>query len=65
MYYFFQLVDISVDGFLSMMLESGELREDIKLPEGDLGADIKQRFEGGEDMLVSFRHLFIFLLVCQ
>ncbi|KAB7493965.1 UNVERIFIED_CONTAM: hypothetical protein RMT77_015581 [Armadillidium vulgare] len=49
----YQLVDISADGYLSLMLESGELREDIKLPEGDLGADIKQRFEGGEDMLLT------------
>ncbi|KAG7160689.1 Eukaryotic translation initiation factor 5A-like [Homarus americanus] len=32
----YQLIDISDDGFLSLMMESGDLRDDIKIPEGDL-----------------------------
>jgi len=49
----FPLVDISADGFLSLMMDSGELREDIKLPDGDMGSDISGRFEQGEDMLLT------------
>ena len=36
------------------MMESGELRDDIKIPEGDIGTEIKNKFENGEDLLVSW-----------
>ncbi|XP_076053410.1 eukaryotic translation elongation factor 5 [Oratosquilla oratoria] len=49
----YQLIDISQDGFLTLMTEGGELREDIKLPESDLGGDIKVRFDQGEDILLT------------
>ena len=52
-------MDISADGFLSLMMESGELREDIKLPEGDMGSDISGRFEQGEDMLVCIAKVLV------
>jgi len=48
----YQLVDIDGD-FLSLMDDGGDQREDIKLPEGELGDEIKTRFEGGDDLLVS------------
>lgn len=35
------------------MKDTGELRDDIRLPDGDLGADIKNKFENNEDLLVS------------
>lgn len=35
------------------MMESGDLRDDIKIPEGDIGTEIKTKFENGEDLLVS------------
>lgn len=35
------------------MMESGELRNDIKIPEGDIGTEIKTKFNNGEDLLVS------------
>lgn len=53
-----QLIDISDDGFLSLMMESGELRDDIKIPEGDIGTEIKTKFENGEDLLVSHCTIF-------
>ncbi|XP_071537109.1 eukaryotic translation initiation factor 5A-1 [Panulirus ornatus] len=49
----YQLIDISDDGFLSLMMDSGEVRDDIKVPEGDLGTEIKSKFEGGEDLLLT------------
>jgi len=48
----YQLVDIDGD-FLSLMDDGGDQREDIKLPEGELGDDIRTRFEGGDDLMVS------------
>lgn len=39
------------------MKDSGELRDDIRLPDGDLGTDIKNKFENNEDLLVS--HIWI------
>ncbi|XP_068221126.1 eukaryotic translation initiation factor 5A-1 isoform X1 [Palaemon carinicauda] len=49
----YQLIDISDDGFLSLMMESGELRDDIKIPEGDLGTEIRNKFESNEDLLLT------------
>jgi len=51
-YFFLQLVDISADGFLSMMNDNGDLREDLKVPDGDLGSQLKTDFENGRELLV-------------
>ena len=40
-----QLLDITDDGFLSLMLESGETREDIRLPDDDVGKEIRAKFD--------------------
>lgn len=40
-------------GFLSLMDDNGELREDIRLPEGDLGKEIQTRFDNSEQLLVT------------
>ncbi|XP_078589111.1 eukaryotic translation initiation factor 5A-1-like [Branchiostoma floridae x Branchiostoma japonicum] len=41
----YMLVDIK-DGFLSLMYDGGDTRDDIKCPGGDLGNEIQTRFEG-------------------
>lgn len=41
----YQLNDIDQDGYLSLMDDAGEMREDLQLPEGEEGAKIKQDFE--------------------
>lgn len=48
----YQLIGIT-DGYLSLMTDSGEIREDLKLAEGELGKEILQRFEAGEDLMVT------------
>lgn len=35
------------------MTEGGDVREDIRLPEGDLGKEIQERFEKEEQLLVT------------
>ena len=48
----FQLNDID-DGFCSLMDDNGETRDDIKVPETDVGADLKTRFEAGENLMAT------------
>lgn len=47
-----QLIGIT-DGYLSLLQDSGEVREDLKVPEGDLGKEITFKSEAGEEILVS------------
>jgi len=39
--------------FLNLMDENGATREDLKLPDGDLGKEIKQKVDSGEGFLVN------------
>jgi hypothetical protein len=57
-----QLVDISADGFLSMMNDNGDLREDLKVPDGDLGSQLKTDFENGRELLVIDLSIFLHLV---
>ena len=36
-----------------MMNDNGDLREDLKVPDGDLGTQIRADFENGREVLVS------------
>lgn len=49
----FQLLDVSDDGFLSLMDDAGNTRDDLKVPEGDLGEEIKGAVADSRDILVS------------
>lgn len=46
-----QAIDVS-DGFLSLMDDNGETREDLKVPEGDLGKEIIKKISNGELFMV-------------
>merc|ERR1711963_549891 len=46
----YTFVDIEGD-FLSLMDENGAMREDLKLPPGDLGEEIKKKQENGDAFL--------------
>ncbi|KAJ8320239.1 hypothetical protein KUTeg_001826 [Tegillarca granosa] len=48
----FQLVDIE-DDFCNLMDDEGNMKNDIKLPDGDLGKEIKSKFEDEETIIVS------------
>jgi len=47
----YQLLDCSDDGFLSLMDDTGETREDLKVPEGDIGTECKAAISEGRDIL--------------
>jgi len=48
----YQLLNISED-FMSLMSDNGDIREDLRCPEGDLGKEILAKFEAGEEFMVS------------
>lgn len=44
----YQLLDISDDGFLSLMSDDGETKDDVKLPDGEVGDKITKLFKTEE-----------------
>ncbi|KAI9459902.1 initiation factor 5a [Lactarius psammicola] len=48
----YQLVNVD-DGFLNLMTPDGTSKDDVKVPEGDIGAQITAGFEEGKDLLVT------------
>jgi len=49
----FQLQVNIDDGFLNLMTNDGTPKDDVKVPEGDLGKQIQNDFEAGKDVLVT------------
>merc|ERR1711978_374004 len=47
----YQLLDCSDDGYLSLMDDSGDTREDLKIPEGDIGEECKNATADGRDIM--------------
>ncbi|KAA8581964.1 hypothetical protein FQN60_008704, partial [Etheostoma spectabile] len=52
----YQVIDVS-EGYLSLMDDGGNTREDLKLPDNELGKEIEKRFDNGETFMVSFYSL--------
>merc|ERR1712154_555150 len=48
----YQLVNIE-DDFVSLMDDAGETKEDLKLPENDVGKEITEKFNKGETFMVT------------
>ncbi|KAI0270740.1 eukaryotic translation initiation factor 5A-2 [Gloeopeniophorella convolvens] len=48
----YQLVNID-DDFLNLMSADGTSKDDVKVPEGDLGKQIQTDFDDGKDLLVT------------
>ncbi|KAF8337649.1 eukaryotic translation initiation factor 5A [Cantharellus anzutake] len=48
----FTLIDIE-DGFLSLMDTDGVLKNDVKVPEGELGEQLRAEFGDGKELLVT------------
>jgi len=44
----FQLLDISDDGFLSLMSDDGDTKDDVRVPDGELGEKITRLFKTEE-----------------
>ncbi|XP_018518981.1 eukaryotic translation initiation factor 5A-1 [Lates calcarifer] len=48
----YQVIDVS-DGYIGLLDDSGETREDLKVPDGDLGKEIEKKFSNGEQFVVT------------
>ncbi|KAG2462472.1 IF5A1 factor, partial [Polypterus senegalus] len=48
----YQLIGIT-DGFLSLLMDNGEVREDLRLPDNELGKEIEGKFDSNEEILIS------------
>lgn len=44
----YQLLDISDDGFLSLMNDDGDMKEDVRMPDGEIGEKIQRLFKTEE-----------------
>jgi len=44
----YQLLDVSDDGFLSLMADDGETKDDVKVPDGEVGEKIDKLFTTDE-----------------
>ncbi|KAJ6784236.1 hypothetical protein PWT90_10326 [Aphanocladium album] len=44
----YQLLDVSDDGFLSLMNEDGDTKDDVRMPDGEIGDKIKKLFTEDE-----------------
>ena len=40
--------DISSDGFLALMKTDGSMKEDVKIPDNELGGKIREAFDAGD-----------------
>nr|AAF79401.1 F16A14.17 [Arabidopsis thaliana] len=50
----YQLIDISEDGYVSLLTDNGSTKDDLKLPNDDtLLQQIKSGFDDGKDLVVS------------
>ncbi|KAM3594565.1 uncharacterized protein V6R79_009658 [Siganus canaliculatus] len=49
----YQVCDITSDGFLSLMDESGEIRDDLKLPDSNIAKEIQEKFKNTDDIMVT------------
>ncbi|KAJ7468508.1 initiation factor 5a [Mycena latifolia] len=48
----YQLVNVD-DGFLNLMTQDGTAKDDVKVPESDLGKEIQDAFDDGKELLVT------------
>lgn len=49
-----QLVNIN-ENYMSLMSDNGDIREDLRVPENEVGKEIESKFEGGEEFMVSVK----------
>jgi translation initiation factor 5A len=49
----YNLLDVSDDGYMSLMLPDGSTKDDVKIPDGELGEKIQSEFHEGKDLIVT------------
>jgi len=49
----YSVIDVDNEGYASLMDDSGDTRSDIKVPEGELGQEIKAKFDNSDTVKVT------------
>ena len=49
----YTIIDITDDGYTSLLTEDGSTKDDLKVPEGELGEQIRAAFAEGKEILVT------------
>ena len=50
----FRLSQVNIDdGFLNLMTQDGTPKDDVRVPEGDIGKEIQAAFDDGKELLVT------------
>lgn len=49
----YPLLDISEDGFLSLLKADGDTKDDVKVPDTELGNKIREDFDNMKDLLIT------------
>mmetsp|Transcript_9738 Transcript_9738/g.13143 ORF Transcript_9738/g.13143 Transcript_9738/m.13143 type:complete len:156 (-) Transcript_9738:95-562(-) len=49
----YPLIDITDDGYLSLLLDSGETKDDLKVPGEDLGNNVRGAFDEGKELILT------------
>lgn len=49
----YQLVDVTGEGFVSLMDADGDMKDDLRVPADDVGASIRSMFAEGKPVIVS------------
>lgn len=49
----YELTNISEEGFLELMTDDGSMKEDVRLPAGELGDQIRSKFDAGETLTLT------------
>lgn len=50
----YMLLDVD-DGFMSLMMPTGDTKDDVKVPEGELGQQIINDFKSGKELIVAIQ----------
>lgn len=48
-----QLANISEENFLELMMDDGSVKEDVRMPAGEIGEQIRSKFDDGENVVLT------------
>ena len=49
----YQVLDVTDDGFVSLMTEGGDTKDDLKVPANEVGENLRKAFDEGKEVLVT------------
>jgi len=49
----YQLIDITTDGFLNLLDDKSDPKDDVRVPEGEIGEKLRASFDEGKELVVS------------